>query len=75
MHLIVQCSNCGMNVRPELGVATATTFQHRECADRFGIGTHGRPRALPIDNAVRRPPHGDEVHGPAAETLYSDVSG
>jgi hypothetical protein len=52
MHLVAQCSNCGMNVRPELGVATATTFQHRKCADRFGIGTHGQSIVLPIDDAV-----------------------
>ena len=42
MYLVHQCSNCGSNVRPELGVATAVTIQHRECADRFGIGTHGQ---------------------------------
>jgi hypothetical protein len=46
MYLVHQCSNCGRNVRPELGVATAVTVQHRECADRFGLGTHGQSIAL-----------------------------
>jgi hypothetical protein len=56
MYLIRQCSNCGANVRPELGVATAVTLQHRECADRFGLGTYGQPIVLPTDHAIRRHP-------------------
>ena len=56
MYLVHQCSNCGGNVRPELGVATAATIQHRECADRFGIGTHGQTIVLPIDHAIRHRP-------------------
>jgi hypothetical protein len=56
MYLIHQCSNCGSNVRPELGVATAITVQHRECAERFGLGTHGQAIVLPIDHAIRHRP-------------------
>jgi hypothetical protein len=48
MYPVDQCSNCGSNVRPQLGVATATTVQHRECADRFGLGTHGQSIVLPM---------------------------
>jgi hypothetical protein len=60
MHLIDQCTNCGGNVRPELGVATATTVQHRECADRFGVGTHGElsPTPSPPSFALTRPVRG-----------------
>lgn len=55
MHLVLQCSNCGGNVRPELAVAaTATTVQHRECADRYGVGTHGQPSVPRIDRGIRR---------------------
>jgi hypothetical protein len=50
MHHVHQCSNCGGNVRPELGVASAVTVQHRECADRFGVGTHGKRFVLPVDD-------------------------
>ena len=56
MYLVHQCSNCGSNVKPELGVATAVTIQHRECADRFGLGTHGQSIVLPIDHASRNRP-------------------
>jgi hypothetical protein len=61
MHFIAKCSNCGANVRPELGVVTTTTIQHRECADRFGIGTHGRPIVMPIDHAIRHRPRAHPV--------------
>ena len=53
VYHIAQCSNCGRNLRRELGLATATTLQHRECAERFGLGTHGQPMILPIDGPVR----------------------
>lgn len=66
MYLVHQCSNCGGNVRPELGVATAVTLQHRECADRFGIGTHGQTIVLPIDHAVRHRPLAFAVGGARA---------
>jgi hypothetical protein len=56
MYLVHQCSNCGGNVKPELGVVTAITVQHRECADRFGIGTYGQAIAMPIDHAGRHRP-------------------
>ncbi len=56
MHLVHQCSNCGSNVSPELGVATAVTVQHRKCADLFGLGTHGLPIVMPIDHAIRHRP-------------------
>jgi hypothetical protein len=56
MHIVDQCSNCGRNVRPELGVATAVTVQHRECADRFGVGTHGQSIVMSIDHALRHRP-------------------
>jgi hypothetical protein len=69
MYLVHQCSNCGSNVRPELGVATATTVQHRECADRFGLGTHGQLIVLPIDHAIRHRPLAVAVCGPQAAAL------
>lgn len=53
VYLIAQCSNCGRNMRRELGVATATTLQHRKCADRFGLGTHGQPMILSIARPIR----------------------
>jgi hypothetical protein len=63
MHLVHQCSNCGGNVRAETGVATAVTVQHRECADRFGVGTHGQPIILPVDHAIRHRPLAIAVRG------------
>jgi hypothetical protein len=75
MHLIVECSNCGASVRPELGVATANAFQHRECADRFGVGTQGQRLALPIDQAIPHRHHADTVHkAPAATPAYAELS-
>jgi hypothetical protein len=74
MHLIAQCSNCGANVRPELGVATATTVQHRDCADRFGVGTHGQSTVLPIERAIQLGPQADSVRRPPAPTLGYAVS-
>jgi hypothetical protein len=74
MYLVHQCSNCGGNVRPELGVATAITVQHRECADRFGVGTHGQPIVLPIDHAVRHRPSAVAVLEPRAATVGSAAS-
>ena len=68
MYIVQQCSNCGSNVKPELGVATAVTVQHRECADRFGIGTHGQS-ILPIDHAVRHRPSGAAGFRPRAAAL------
>jgi hypothetical protein len=56
MHLVEQCSNCGTNVRRELGVVTVTTVQHRECADRFGVATHGQSIVIPNDHAIRHRP-------------------
>jgi hypothetical protein len=56
MHLIDQCSNCGNNVRRELGVVTPATVQHRECAERFGVGTHGQSIVIPSDHAIRHRP-------------------
>jgi hypothetical protein len=64
MYLVHQCSNCSGNVRPELGVATAITVQHRECAERFGVGTHGLPIALPIDHALGHRPRAVAVLEP-----------
>ena len=72
MHVIVQCSNCGVNVRPELGVATDTTLQHRECAERFGVGTHGQSITLPVDHPIRHRLPVVALPPPAA-TLYSDA--
>jgi hypothetical protein len=45
MYHVDQCSNCGINVSRELAVVTPIGVQHRVCADRFGVGTHGRPLA------------------------------
>jgi hypothetical protein len=56
MHLVDQCSNCGSNVSRELGVVTPTTVQHPECAERFGLATHGQVIRVPIDHAVRHRP-------------------
>ena len=53
MHHVDQCSNCGINVSRELGVVTPTTSQHRECADRFGVATHGQSAATPSDRVIR----------------------
>ena len=66
MYIVHQCSNCGSNVKPELGVATAITVQHRECADRYGVGTNGQPIVLPIDHALRHRPPAVAVSGPRA---------
>jgi hypothetical protein len=74
MYLVHQCTNCGSNVRPELGVATAVTIQHRECADRFGIGTHGQAIVMPIDHAIRHRPLGATVCRPRAAALDSAAS-
>jgi len=57
MHLVLQCPNCGGNVTPEVGVATPTTVQHRACAERFGVGTHGSARE------PRGPRRADRVQG------------
>jgi hypothetical protein len=56
MHHVDQCSNCGINVARELGIVTPTTVQHRECADRFGVATHGQPVATSNDHALRLRP-------------------
>jgi hypothetical protein len=64
-----QCSNCGRNVSPELGVATAVTIQHRQCADRFGVGTRGQPIVMPIDHAARHRPLAVGGWGPRATAL------
>jgi hypothetical protein len=64
MYLVHQCSNCGSNVRPELGVATAITVQHRGCANRFGVGTHGQSIVLPLDHPIRHRPRAIAVCGP-----------
>jgi hypothetical protein len=74
MYLVHQCSNCGGNVRAELGVATAITVQHRECADRFGLGTHGQSIVLPIDHAIRHRPLAVAVIEPRAATPDSAAS-
>jgi hypothetical protein len=74
MYLVHQCSNCGSNVRPELGVATAITVQHLECADRFGLGTHGQAIVLPVDHAIRHRPSAVAVFEPRAATRDSAVS-
>jgi hypothetical protein len=63
MHLVDQCSNCGSNVSRELGVVTPTTVQHPECAERFGLATHGQSIVIPIDHAIRhRPPRRRALH-------------
>ena len=54
MHHVDQCSNCGINVSRELGIVTPTTVQHRECADLFGVATHGQSVAIPSDQTIRR---------------------
>jgi len=74
MYLVHQCSNCGSNVMPELGVATAITVQHRECADRFGLGTHGQSVVLPIDHAIGHRPSAVAVLEPRAATCHSAAS-
>ena len=66
MHLVDQCSNCGINVSRELGIVTPTTVQHRECADLFGVATHGQSVAIPSDQAIR--------HRPAAVSLLPPLT-
>ncbi len=66
MHHVDQCSNCGINVTRELGVVTPTTVQHRECADRFGVATHGQSVAIPSDQAI--------PHRPAAVALLPSLT-
>ena len=56
MHHVDQCSNCGINVSRELGIVTPTTVQHRECAARFGVASHGQSVAVPSEQASRRRP-------------------
>ena len=65
MHHVDQCSNCGINVSRELGIVTPTTVQDRECADRFGVATHGQP-VVPSDQTLR--------HRPAAVALYPPLT-
>ena len=69
MHHVDQCSNCGINVSRELGIVTPTTVQHRECADRFGVATHGQPVAIPSDQTLRHRPAAVALHPPLTVSL------
>jgi hypothetical protein len=52
-------------------VATATTIQHWEGADRFGLGTHGQPIVLPIDHAIRDRPLAVAAFGATLDSAAS----
>jgi hypothetical protein len=69
MHHVDQCSNCGINVSRELGIVTPTTVQHRECAVRFGVATHGQPVAIPSDQTLRHRPAAVALHPPLTVSL------